>query len=150
MLLQGADGSSRSYDTLEAAMNDAVSGDTLVLQNAVSLSNTLVLKDGVTLDLNGQTGGNASSPCAVTSTASPVFRVEAGGSATITNSMGFTTVKTSAASVTVVENNGTLNLGTNIQLSGGTTPMGSAAVISAPAMPPNWRPPCDMWQSQSL
>lgn len=131
-------------------MNDAVSGDTLVLQNAVSLSNTLVLKDGVTLDLNGQTGGNASSPCAVTSTASPVFRVEAGGSATITNSMGFTTVKTSAASVTVVENNGTLNLGTNIQLSGGTTPMGSAAVISAPAMPPNWRPTPDMWQSQSL
>lgn len=141
MLLQGADGSSRSYDTLEAAMNDAVSGDTLVLQNAVSLSNTLVLKDGVTLDLNGQTGGNASSPCAVTSTASPVFRVEAGGSATITNSMGFTTVKTSAASVTVVENNGTLNLGTNIQLSGGTTPMGSAAVISgnAPKLAPHTR-----------
>nr|WP_297200664.1 chitobiase/beta-hexosaminidase C-terminal domain-containing protein [uncultured Flavonifractor sp.] len=141
VLLQGADGSSRSYDTLEAAMNDAVSGDTLVLQNAVSLSNTLVLKDGVTLDLNGQTGGNASSPCAVTSTASPVFRVEAGGSAAITNSMGFTTVKTSAASVTVVENNGTLNLGTNIQLSGGTTPMGSAAVISgnAPKLAPHTR-----------
>lgn len=141
VLLQGADGSSRSYDTLEAAMNDAVSGDTLVLQNAVSLSNTLMLKDGVTLDLNGQTGGNASSPCAVTSTASPVFRVEAGGSATITNSMGFTTVKTSAASVTVVENNGTLNLGTNIQLSGGTTPMGSAAVISgnAPKLAPHTR-----------
>ena len=141
VLLQGADGSSRSYDTLEAAMNDAVSGDTLVLQNAVSLSSTLVLKDGVTLDLNGQTGGNASSPCAVTSTASPVFRVEAGGSATITNSMGFTVVKTSAVSVTVVENNGTLNLGTNIQLSGGTTPMGSAAVISgnAPKLAPHTR-----------
>ncbi|MDR3767438.1 MAG: S-layer homology domain-containing protein [Butyricicoccus sp.] len=120
----------KTYDTLEAAMQDAASGDTLVLQNAVSLSSTLTLKDGVTLDLNGQTGGNSLFPQAIASTAVPVLRIEADSSASIINSGAFTAIESTANDSKVVENLGSLTLGGNVQFKSSTAPIGGGSILS--------------------
>lgn len=128
--LEKADGSNQNFDTLENAMNAASAGDKLILQNAVEVTNTIVLKDGVTLDLNGQTGGRSPAR-AVTGAISPLFRVEANTSASIINSGVFTGLETKATSITVIDNQGNLSLGTNLQLVGGTT-MGTGPIAGNP------------------
>lgn len=95
-------------------MQASTSGDTLILQNSISLDSSITLKDDVTLDLHGQTGQNFLSPTAITSTASPVFQIDVGSSASITHSGAFPAGKTSALDVKVVDNQGTLTLGTNL------------------------------------
>ena len=99
------------------------------------------LKDNVKLDLHGQTGQNFLFPTAITSTASPVFQIDVGSSASITHSGAFPAGKTSALDVTVVNNQGTLTLGTNLQFIGGTPPMGSSTAIAgnAPTLSPHTR-----------
>lgn len=141
VMLKKQDGSVAAYGTLDEAMQAAESGDTLILQNAISLNSTITLKDGVTLDLNGQAGQNTLSPTAITSTVSPALRIDTGSAAKIINSGAFTAVKTSAASVTVVDNQGKLTLGTNLQFIGGTLPMGSATAIAGntPVLSPHTR-----------
>ncbi|HJA48219.1 MAG TPA: S-layer homology domain-containing protein [Candidatus Agathobaculum intestinipullorum] len=141
VMLQKQDGDTTAYATLGEAMQAAASGDKLILQNSITLDSTVTLKDGVTLDLNGQTGQNSLSPTAITSTVSPVLQIDAGSSASIINSGAFTAVKTSATSVTVVNNQGTLTLGTNLQFIGGTPPMGSSTAIAgnAPTLSPHTR-----------
>lgn len=130
VVLKKPNGDSMGYQTLQEAMNVAQSGDHLILQNVIQVDSTIVLKDGVTLDLNGQTGG-ATSAAAITGTAAPVFQVEAGQSAGIINSGKFTAVKlNSSAASKVVENNGSLTLGGNVQFSSTMSPMGGSSVIS--------------------
>lgn len=130
VMLDKGDGNPTAYDTLDAAMQNAESGDRVILQNSVQVDSTITLKDGVTLDLNGQTGGNISSPCAITGTAAPVFRTEAGNSASIINSGRFTAVKLNGSETKVVENNGFLTLGGNVQFASSTQPMGGSSVIA--------------------
>lgn len=130
VMLYKADGSTAAYATLEEAMQAATSGDTLILQNSISLDSPITLKDGVTLDLNGQIGQSSLSPTAITSTVTPVLRIDAGSSVSIINSGAFTVIKTDAASKTVVDNQGALTLGTNLQLKGGGTGVGATSVIA--------------------
>ena len=130
VMLYKGDGSTAAYGTLDAAMQNAESGDKVILQNAVQVDSTITLKDGVTLELNGQTGSNVSSPCAITGTASPVFRIEAGDSASIINSGRFTAVKLSGSDTKVVENNGSLTLGGNVQFASTTSPIGGSSIIA--------------------
>ncbi len=130
VMLDKGDGNPTAYDTLDTAMQNAESGDRVILQNSVQVDSTITLKDGVTLDLNGQTGGNVSSPCAITGTTAPVFRIEAGDSASIINSGRFTAVKLSGSETKVVENNGSLTLGGNVQFASSTQPMGGSSVIA--------------------
>lgn len=130
VMLDKGDGNPTAYDTLDAAMQNAESGDRVILQNSVQVDSTITLKDGVTLDLNGQTGGNVSSPGAITGTTAPVFRIEAGDSASIINSGRFTAVKLSGSETKVVENNGSLTLGGNVQFASSTQPMGGSSVIA--------------------
>lgn len=141
VMLQKPDGGTTAYATLGEAMQAAASGDKLILQNSIMLDSTVTLKDGVTLDLNGQIGGSASSPCAIQSTVSPVLQIDAGSSASIINSGAFTAVKTSALDVKVVDNQGALTLGTNMQFVGGAAPVGSATAIAGntPALSPHTR-----------
>ncbi|MGO5116527.1 chitobiase/beta-hexosaminidase C-terminal domain-containing protein [Candidatus Avoscillospira sp. LCP25S3_F1] len=129
VILQKPTGDTTGFQTLQEAMDAAQSGDTLILQNAIQVDHTIVLKDGVTLDLNGQTGGTTPA-VAITGTAAPVFRVEAGQSASVINSGKFTAVKLDSSSSTVVENNGSLTLGGNVQFTSVMSPMGGNSVIS--------------------
>lgn len=129
VVLKKPNGDSTGYQTLQEAMDAAQSGDTLILQNAIQVDSTIVLKDGVTLDLNGQTGGTTPA-VAITGTVSPVFRVEAGQSASVINSGTFTAVKLDSTSSVVVENNGSLTLGGNVQFTSVMSPMGGNSVIS--------------------
>lgn len=130
VMLQKSDGSTTAYATLADAMQAAESGDTLILQNSITLDCTITLKDGVTLDLNGQTGQNTLSPTAMTSTASPVLQIDAGSSASIINSGRFTAVKLNSTDTKVVENNGSLTLGGNVQLASSTSPIGGSSIIA--------------------
>ncbi len=139
VVCQKEDGSTKAYDTLAAAMADARSGDTLILKSNLELDSTLTIPDGVTIDLNGQTGGNSLSPVAIKSSAGPVFRIESGDSATIVNSGRFTAIKLdSSSSAQVVDNQGTLTLGANVQFSCTMQSMDSSSPIAG--NPPELQP----------
>lgn len=129
VVLQTPDGGITAYATLEDAMQAAASGDKLILQNSITLNSTVTLRDGVTLDLNGQTGGSTSSPCAIQSTVSPVLQIDVNSSASIINSGRFTAVKLSGDDTKVVENNGSLTLGGNVQFASSTSPLSGSSVI---------------------
>lgn len=138
VVLKKPNGDPTGYQTLQEAMNAAQSGDTLILQNTIQVDSTIVLKDGVTLDLNGQTGGTTSA-VAITGTAAPVFKVEAGQSARIINSGKFTAVKLDSNSSKVVENNGSLTLGGNVQFTSVISPIGSVISGNEPLREPHVR-----------
>lgn len=132
VVIRKPDDSTKGYDTLDAAMQAAQSGDTLILQNQVNVTSTITLKDGVTLDLNGQIGGNNSKPIAINSAVSPAFQIDSGRSVTIINSGSFTAISVSqeASESKVIQNDGTLTLGGNIKVSSETASMISGGQIS--------------------
>lgn len=130
VIVKKKDGSTKGYDTLNDAMDDATSGDTLILQNQINIDNTITIKNGVTIDLNGQNGGNTLSPIAIKSSISPTFIIESGNSTSIINSGNFTAISMDTSSSKVIQNSGELTLGGNIQVSSKMASMGTSTPIS--------------------
>lgn len=142
VVLQKADGGLEGYAGLQQAMDHAQTGDTIVLQSAIEVDQTVVLKNGVTLDLNGQTGPSSLAAAAIKGTAAPILRVEPGTTAAIINSGAFTAIKCIDPShAQVVDNQGTLTLGPNMQFASATLPMGANGVLAgnAPTLAPHAR-----------
>ena len=119
-LIQG--GSSKKYDTLEKALQAAQSGGgTVKLWQPVTITQTLTIPDGVTLDLNGQNSNPSLSgmPVAISgSVAGPLFAIGSGSEVSIVNSGNFTSLENKDSS-TCIQNDGTLTLGNNLALTPG-------------------------------
>lgn len=128
-LIQG--GTSKKYDTLEEALRNAGSGSTVKLWQTATITGALTIPDGVTLDLNGQKASGASSlnAVAVSGDVSPLFTIEAGSQASIVNSGSFTSI-TTTDSGECIQNDGALNLGTNLKIARGKYMMGGDPLSS--------------------
>ncbi len=128
VLVIDKDGNTSGYDTLEAAVNNANSGDTLILQNAISLDKTVTINKDITIDLNGQFT-LSSSPVAINSSIAPVFNINSNNSVSIINSGSFTAINLNSTSSNIITNNGSLTLGPNVKLSS-SMPSLSGSVVS--------------------
>lgn len=130
VVIKKENGSTKGYNTLNDAMNDATSGDTLILKNQINIDSTITIKNGVTIDLNGQNWGSTLSPVVIKSSVSPTFIVESGSSISITNTGNFTAISMDTSNSKVIQNSGELTLGGNIQVSSKMAAMGTGTPIS--------------------
>lgn len=129
-LIQGE--TSTKYSTLEAALSAAQNGGgTVKLWQVATIDKTLTIPDGVTLDLNGQMGSGSSSlnAVAISGDISPLLSIAAGSSVSIVNSASFTAISTSDTGV-CIQNDGALNLGTNVKITRGKYMMGPDPLTS--------------------
>lgn len=119
------DGTIQTETDFTSALNIAENnpGTTIRLWQTVTVSGTLVIPNQTTIDLNGL-GNNTRNDPAIRGDSSPVFRIEAGETASVINS-GETFSAIALPSGTygaAVENNGTLTLGVGVTVIGGTVP----------------------------
>ncbi len=119
------DGTSQSAATFEEAINVAGNNadTTITLFEPVTLTNTVTVPDGTTINLNSQTGANStpiSSAIAVYCEVGPAFEIEQGSTVTIVNQNAGRLVKVQCGQGSAVKNDGVLKLGAFAQLTGGT------------------------------
>lgn len=129
-LIQG--GTSQKYSTLEAALSAAqTGGGTVKMWEPATITQTLTIPDGVTLDLNGQmaSGGSSFNAVAISGDISPLLSVAAGSHASIVNSSSFTSINTTSTGM-CIQNDGILELGTNIKIASGKPVLGGSALTS--------------------
>lgn len=120
---------STKYDTLEEALGAAQPGSTVKLWQPATVTGTLSIPDGVTLDLNGQNSGTTLNPMAISGDISPLFSVGAGARASIVNSSSFTAINTTNTGA-CIQNDGALYLGTNLKIARGKPVMGGDPLSS--------------------
>lgn len=129
-LIQG--GISQKYDLLGDALNAAqTGGGTVKMWEPATITQTLTIPDGVTLDLNGQkaSGGSSFDAVAISGDISPLLSIAAGSQASIVNSSAFTSINTTSADV-CIQNDGILELGTNIKIASGRPMVGVSNLTS--------------------
>lgn len=116
-LIQGE--TSQKYTTLEDALNAAQNGGgTVKMWEPATITQTLNLPDGVTLDLNGQNSNPVVSSMGIAisgNVTGPLFVIDPGSDVSIVNSGSFTSLKNNASS-TCIQNDGALTLGNNLAL----------------------------------
>lgn len=118
-------GASQAATSFEEAISIAAKnpGTTISLFDPVTLTNTVTVPDGTTINLNSQTGANAANPTssvAIYCETGPALHVAANSTVTIVNANASKVVQVTCGLGSAIENNGTLLLGSFAQISGGT------------------------------
>ena len=119
------DGTSQSVTCFEEAIGIAAKspGTTITLFEPVTLTGTVTVPDGTTINLNSQTGANSDRPTlpiAIYCATGPALRVAADSTVTIVNANASKLVQVTCGSGSAIENGGALLLGSFAQISGGT------------------------------
>ncbi len=128
------DGMSQTETDFKSALKTAQNnpGTTIRLWQTVTVSDTLVIPDQTTIDLNGL-GNNTRNHPAIQGDKSPVFEIQAGSTASVINSGETFSAVALPSNIygAAIENNGTLTLGVGVTVIGSTI----SAVSGNPAQP---------------
>lgn len=129
-------GTSQAADSFAEAIEIAAAnrGTTITLFKPVTLTGTVTVPNGTTINLNSQAGANStttSSAIAVYCEVGPAFEIEQGSTVTIVNHNASRVVKVQCGQGSAVKNDGTLKLGAFAQLTGGK---GSGIQLNADAV----------------